>query len=252
MEASNFALSLAAIAAVSLLVSCEGSDTRMRPAVPSDLTTTTGAPSPGRTPASADPAAPSSPTIDDTTALASPASSAAHSDPSGAPLGADETAPAEPRGNRHAAASFTDPEIAAVIDAAGRAERRLARDALKRATSPRVRQLAQWVLSDHEAAKLEKVERSVSLLPLESATSADVVSNGARTAEGLASSSDQDFDRLYVEALAGEERRLVRILDGELIPQAQNSELRTLLQEVRTSTSSRLRMAEDLKSAGPR
>ena len=239
---------LAAVVTVAFAVACEGSDTRMRPEVPSDLTTTTGAAatpaSPPRTDAPA--ASPPSPIVDDEGPHA-----ASSTGPSaiGEPA-APEDSRREAIQTRHpAAAAFNDSEIAAVIDAASRAERRLAREALKRATSGRVRQLAQWVLNDHSAAKLEKVERSVSLMPLENATSTDLVSSAERMAEGLASSSDQDFDRLSVDAIAGEERRIVQLLDGELIPQAQNAQLRTLLQDMRTSASSRLGMADELRSS---
>ena len=144
---------------------------------------------------------------------------------------------------------LSDADIAAVLDSAGKAERRLAREALKRATSARVRQIAQRLLSDNGAAKLEKVERSVPLVATDNATSAELTSSGARSAAGLASANDQDFDRLYIDALAGEERHLVQLLDGELIPQAQDAELRMLLQELRTSATSRLGMAEDLRSS---
>jgi putative membrane protein len=253
MKPANSALSVAAVAAAvsAFCVSCGSSDVRMRPDVPSDVTMTTGAPAPSAPSPGTPPNAPPSPVVEDRTLdrpfdIASGPDVSPRADSRGAPTSSRDDGP---RATRHDVVGLSDADIAAVLDSAGKAERRLAREALKRATSARVRQLAQRVLSDHGAAKLEKVERSVPLVATDNATSAELTSSGARAAAGLASANDQDFDRLYIDALAGEERHLVQLLDGELIPQAQDAELRMLLQELRTSATSRLGMAEDLRSS---
>ncbi len=243
MEQASIALSLAVAA---LSVACEGSDVRMRPEVPSDLTTTTGAPASSTRAARANGTAPAPLLLRrQRTQLRAALGPRRHLHGSVARttgLGGRGATP------RHASAPFTDPEIAAILEAAGRGERLLAREALKRATSAHVRQLAQRVLSDHGSAKLEKVEKEVALAPVDNPTSAELGSKAARAVQGLAASNPRDFDRLYVDALASEERRLVDLLDGQLIPQAQSGELRTFLQSLRTATSSRLGTAEELRA----
>jgi len=245
MEQAHIALSFAVLALG--VVNCGGSDAQMKPEVPSDVTTTTAAAAPEQ------PARAPRP-LEITEPSPSP-------DPNGARgLGMDK-AGAPPEGVKPMAAStwedsgkktrhteeaetFSDAEIVAVIDAASYAERQLAREAVKRAKGVRVRQLAQRVLSDHDDARLERVERLASLSPAENPTSADLKSNALSTVRTLEASSDQDFDRGYVDALAKQERRLLGLLDGELLPQAQNQDLRAFLQNVRTSVSSRLGTAE--------
>jgi predicted outer membrane protein len=164
----------------------------------------------------------------------------------------DIAAPArqpEPIRPQRASAAFTDPEIAGVIDAASVVEERLARQALKRSLDQRVRQLAQRVISGHDEAKLERVERLALVSPRESSTSTALSANGASVTLSLQESSVEDFDRLFLDALSNAEHQLVELLDDEMIPQARGMELRTLLQDVRASMASRIAMVEDIRSS---
>jgi predicted outer membrane protein len=147
---------------------------------------------------------------------------------------------------RQSDATFTDAEIVAVLDAANGAEERIAREAIARAVGPRVRALARQALLDRTSASLERIARSGAIAPRESPTSVEIRASGARVAAGIESAGVQDFDRACVEALAGEEWRLVRLLDDALIPQSRDGELRTLLEDLRARVSSRLEAAEDL------
>ncbi len=250
MEQAHIAQSLALVAFAFAGAACGEPDVHMRPELPSDVTTTTAAP------AAPSPATESS-VRSTSVQISQPSPSSPDGDVATGARSIDKTsappAGAQPmpssawdssRKIRRSQATFTDAEIAAVVDAAGRAERQLARDAAKRAQSPRVRQIAQRVLSDHGEAKLERVERTASLSLVDSATSTELKSNAASAAQSLRLARSEDFDQLYVDALASEERRLVDLLDRELIPQAQSEELRSLLQDLRTSASSRLGMAE--------
>jgi putative membrane protein len=252
MKEANIALSVAALALG--VAACGGGDEQMRPQVPSDVTTTTG----GATPATmSTPSAQPQP-IETTTPSPSPVVDDAL--PGRGPLDKGGTlttgprprsAPAwdEPSGRmRHAATPLTDAEIVGVVDSADRSEKQLAREVLKRTQSVRVRQLAQLSLTDHGEAKLERLERRASLTPVDNETSAQLESSFSQNIQALQSSSDRDVDQAYVDAVASEERELIRLLDDKLIPEAQNAELRTFLQEVRTTASSRLGAATEIQS----
>jgi putative membrane protein len=153
-----------------------------------------------------------------------------------------------PAGATTAVPSLSDAEIVAIVDAAGRGERLEAHEAMKYANGARVRQLAQLVLSDHDSAKLERLERVTSLSPAPNALSEEIGSSRARTAEHLKSAASSDFDRAYIAAQMAAGRHMIELLDDKLIPQAQNGELRTFLQDLRTSTASNLGMARDIKA----
>jgi putative membrane protein len=240
MKEANIALSLAALAFG--VAACGGSDVRMRPEVPSDLTRTTAAstPSPAQRPNSIEISHPSpSPAADEIDR---------RGDATGSASSAGAWDDASQKTTRHAEAALTDGEILAILEASDRVERQFAREAMKRTQSARVRQLAQRVLSDHGEAKLERVERRGSLIPSDDSTSAELKSAAARDVQAMGKSSDRDFDQAFIDALAGEERHLVQLLDDKLIPQAQNGDLRTLLQDFRTSLSSRLAAAIEIQS----
>ena len=242
MEPAHIASSFAVLALG--VAACGGPDTHMRPEFPSDVTTTTGAPAATVTPA---------PSVQITQPSPSPPSDELAADSRPVDKGASPSigtrpmaAPSVDRATkwRDVPSTFTDAEIVAVLEAAGRAERQLARDAAKRAQSPHVRQLAQRVLSDRSEAKLERLERVAALSPVDSATSTELRSNGMRAEQSLRSSGDAVFDQRYVDELAGQERTLMDLLDRDLLPQAQSEELRSLLLDLRTAASSRLGMAQ--------
>jgi putative membrane protein len=146
---------------------------------------------------------------------------------------------------------LSDAEIVGVVLAAGRAEASLAREALRRTPSPHVRALAERVLAAGAWSKPESVA-GASLSPHVSAVSAELASSGARAASDLRSASDPELDRVYVEALEGQERQLAHLLDDQLIPQVKDGELRMLLEDLRTSVIDRLATAENLFPSQPR
>lgn len=144
------------------------------------------------------------------------------------------------------ATSLTDAQILAVVDSAGNAEREIARDALRRAGSERVRQIAQRIVSDHVAERLDEVEKDAGVTAVPTPTSTELTSSGARALESVRHAEAQELDRVYLDTLQGEERSLVRLLDETLIPQAQDAKLQTLLRDLRTSVASRVAMGEDV------
>jgi predicted outer membrane protein len=209
MRQPNHVLSLAVL--VLGAAACAGPDGAAQPAAVSGITTTTAG-----------------------TTSSIPSESATQTPPAPA---------ARPEGK------LTDSEIVSIVESAGVSERQQARSALKRAQGERVRQLARLILTDRGQGQLERVEMMTMLVPVDNPTSALLRSNALRVGEGLASTSNADFDAAYVAALAGEERQFIELLGDELIPQAQNGDLRGVLEGLRTSTSSHLGMAQDILSS---
>jgi putative membrane protein len=212
----------------------------------------------GEPPARAQDPSSSSSTTTTTSASAiadGPAAAPAHAEsftvaavPSPTPVIPPATTPAGAAGATTGTPPLSDAEIVAIVDAAGRGERLEAHEAMKKASGARVRQLAQLVLSDHDSAKLDRLERVTSLAPAPNALSEEIGSSRAHTAEQLKSAASSDFDRAYIAAQMAAGRHMIELLDDRLIPQAQNGELRTFLQDLRTSTASNLGMARDIKA----
>jgi putative membrane protein len=147
-------------------------------------------------------------------------------------------------------ADLSDGEIAAVVQAADHGEIDQAREALRKAKSDRVKEFARHMITDHSAAerKLASVDAKASITPKESAASAQLKSGGEETLESLRSSSNEDFDKAYMDAQVRQHTEVLALLDDELIPHAQNTDLLKALREVRAKVAGHLKMAQDVQA----
>ncbi len=235
MKQAHITLSLATLALG--VAACGSSSATSRPETASSMTTTTGgqtaAPSPSTVPADVD---------DLTTTLAS--SGPLPDLPPAAPRSQDSAS-----SHKHPDASMTDAQIAAIADAASLSEREQAREALKRSTSERVRELAHLMLTDHNAWKLERIERDASLAPTDTPESTGLRVSGSQIVASLRAVSSAGFDKLYVDTQVSEAGQMMALLDDKLIPQVQNGALREVMQDLHASTSRYLAMATDIQSS---
>jgi len=148
-------------------------------------------------------------------------------------------------------APLTDARILAIIDAANLGEIEQARVAQTKATSNRVKQLAAHMLTEHQKAEHDQVAiaKKQNITPEESAKSRDLQSKGVQTMTTLRSSDKGSFDTAYVDAQVKEHTELLQALDNELIPNAQSSDLKAHLRELRTKVDAHLRMAKDVRAS---
>jgi putative membrane protein len=234
-------------------LACGGGDQQMQPQTPSGSTTTTGAtPAPLTEPTSTPEVAPTSPNTPPP--AANPMDTSASTPPTGGTPGGTVTTTGTGMTGSAAQtpmAMLTDGQIAAVVEAANGGEIAQAREALRKAKSDRVKRFAQHMLTDHNSAEasVRSVESKASISPQDNTTSADLKSSGAEILSTLKSSSGADFDQSYIAAQVNEHSQLLNLLDTTLIPSAQNSDLRSTLQSIRTSVASHLNMAKDIQSA---
>jgi putative membrane protein len=137
------------------------------------------------------------------------------------------------------------------VDAALAGERQQAREAAKATSDPSVVRFTERVLADdaHVSPRFERVERSAGITSTDNAASSALRSSTLQTLNSLRSAGAGDLDKLYIDAQVGSDRQVIALLDSTLIPSAQNAELRTLLEELRSSTARHLSAAEEIQSA---
>jgi putative membrane protein len=145
---------------------------------------------------------------------------------------------------------ISDAQIVAIVEAANGGELDQAHEAVRKAKNTRVKQFAQHMLTDHTAAgtKLTGVESKGSISPQESPTSTQLKSGGAQVMSDLKSAKGASFDTTYIDAQVKEHNGLLDLLDNKLIPQAQNADLRAMLQDVRKTVAAHLKTAQDIQS----
>jgi putative membrane protein len=215
-----------------LLVAC-ATRAQMQPAAPVDVTTVTMSAQPLRTPAAEPPAAAAEPPPVATPLASPPATSSPAT-----PAGSDGVAVPHP---------LNDAAILGVVEAARRAEREQARDAIASAHDPHVTELAHLILSDRIDGKLLHVESTLAGGSADSSVAAQLQANQLTVTAGLRRAAPAQFDAAYLAAQTSELTNLTHLIDDTLMPQVQDAEVRRLLEDLRASADRHLAMANDIR-----
>ena len=126
----------------------------------------------------------------------------------------------------------TDAQIAHIAYTAGQLDVEAARLALDRTRNADVRAFAETMIRDHEAVNqqaLALVQR-LGVTPQDNPTSEGLAAEANETRQRLGSLEDAEFDRAYAENEAAFHRTVNGALSSTLIPNADNADLRTLLE----------------------
>jgi putative membrane protein len=142
---------------------------------------------------------------------------------------AAEAAPTTAAAPQEAPASLGDAEIAHVAVTANTIDVEIAGLAQDRTTNPAVLGFARMMITDHTAVN----ERAAALAQRLGVTPADNA-----TSRSLQAGAEVAYHQAVLDAL-----------DGALIPQASNGELRGLLEEVRPAIAAHLQHAEALRDS---
>lgn len=148
-----------------------------------------------------------------------------------------------------AASAPTDPQIAAIVVAANEADIAAGEQAAEKAESEQVKEFARTMVRDHTAANQQATElvQRVGITPEENDTSRSITTNAGATRERLAGMSGPEYDRAYVDSEVEYHQFVLSALDNELIPSAQNAELKALLEQVRPAFQAHLDHARQLQ-----
>lgn len=165
-------------------------------------------------------------------------------------------APAPRANDRSVAASdapasgVTDANIAAIVVAANAVDVRAGELALGKASNPEVRAFAQRMVTDHNAVNQAAVAlvTKLGVTPVESPTSTGLTASGDSTRARLAALSGPAFDRAYVDNEVAYHQTVIRALDGVLVPNARNAELKSTLVGVRPAFVAHLEHAQQIQT----
>jgi putative membrane protein len=174
----------------------------------------------------------------DTTAVAAPA-------PAPAPAAATDSPAAAPAG------APNDAQIAAIVLAANTADSASGELAKQKAQDPKVKEFGQRMVTDHGGVNKQAVALAtkLNLTPSENPTSTQLKQGGEQSRQQLSGLSGAAFDRAYIDHEVEYHQTVLQAIDGTLIPNAQNAELKSLLQQVRPAVANHLQMAKDLQAS---
>lgn len=129
---------------------------------------------------------------------------------------------------------LTDPEIASVAVTANQIDIDYAQIAQKKSKNAEVLKFAATMARDHQSV----IDQAVALVtklkvtPQDNATSKSLNAGAVKTKKMLNSKSGKAFDRAYINNEVAYHKAVIAAVETVLIPDAQNSELKGLLEKV--------------------
>jgi putative membrane protein len=148
------------------------------------------------------------------------------------------------------AAKPTDPQIAHIAYTAGQIDIDAAKQALDKSKNNDVRAFAQQMVGDHSMVNDQALAlvKKLNVKPEDNPTSQGLAKQAEATRNKLASLNGAAFDKAYVDNEVAYHKTVNTALSDTLIPDAQNAELKALLQSGLGVFQAHLKHAEQIAS----
>ena len=161
------------------------------------------------------------------------------------PAGAQDSPPGEN------AAALTDANIAAIVLAANTIDIKNGQLALAKSKNRSVKGLANQMVTDHTSvnAKATALAGRLNLVPQENQSSQALVASADLTRTKMRKLSGGAFDRAYVSNEVAYHQAVIELLDGTIVPSAENQELKELLVSVRPAFLAHLEHAKMVQAS---
>lgn len=145
--------------------------------------------------------------------------------------------------------NLTDPEIANVAVVANQIDIDNAKIAQEKSQNNDVKNFAQTMINDHQSVIDQAVAlvKKLNVTPKDNATSKQLLAGAKKTQNSLRTKSGSAFDKAYVDNEVAYHEAVINTLQNVLIPEAKNSELKQLLQNVMPAFKTHLEHAQMLQ-----
>jgi putative membrane protein len=131
-------------------------------------------------------------------------------------------------------AKLSDAEIASVAVVANQVDIDAAKLAQNKSKNTEVQNFAKTMISDHQSVidKATALVQKLGVTPKDNALSQQLSSNATKTKESLQAKSGKAFDKAYIDNEVAYHQAVISTVQDRLIPDAQNNELKNLLQSI--------------------
>lgn len=142
--------------------------------------------------------------------------------------------------------NLTDSQVIKVLSTANNGEIKQAKTALPKLKTDEAHKYAQMMINDHSAneKKAQALANRLNLTPQTSTLSTGLQNDSDKVVAKLSQSSVTDKD--YMMSQVEVHRKVVTMLDKQLIPNAKNIELKNMLTQTRTAVAAHLKKAEQI------
>jgi putative membrane protein len=144
------------------------------------------------------------------------------------------------------APKLTDPEIASVAVTANQIDINYAQLAKEKSKNASILEFANTMANDHKAVidKAVALVTKLKVTPKDNAVSQKLNADAEKTKKELRTKTSIAFDKAYIDNEVAYHKAVIAAVDGLLIPQAQNKELKALLESVSPVLKAHLAHAE--------
>jgi putative membrane protein len=149
------------------------------------------------------------------------------------------------------AGGVTDPQIAGIVVAANEVDIKAGELAQSKATNPQVKEFAQRMITDHTGVNqaASDLVTKLGVTPEESPTSQQLRQGGEQNRTTLQGQSGAAFDRAYIDNEVAYHQAVLDAINNTLIPNAQNPELKALLQQTAPAVEAHLQHARQIQGS---
>ncbi|MBB6611587.1 DUF4142 domain-containing protein [Pontibacter sp. Tf4] len=144
---------------------------------------------------------------------------------------------------------LSDAEVASVAVIANQIDIDQAMLAKERSKNQDVLQFAETMINDHKAVikQASDLVQKLGVTPKENAVGKQLQADAAKTANMLRTKSGSAFDKAYVNNEVAYHKAVISAVEGLLIPESENEELRNLLQSIVPALNAHLEHAQMLQ-----
>jgi putative membrane protein len=141
---------------------------------------------------------------------------------------------------------LTDPEIASVAVVANQVDIKAGELAKSKSKDKDVQNFANTMINDHQSVinQAGALVKKLNITPKDNAVSKKLMADAGKTRTMLGAKSGKAFDKAYIENEVAYHEAVISTVENVLIPQAQNAELKQLLQNVMPTLRTHLEHAQ--------
>lgn len=141
---------------------------------------------------------------------------------------------------------LSDPEIASVAVVANQIDINYAKIAKERSKNNDILKFAQTMSADHSAVIKQAVAlvTKLNVTPEDNAVSKKLSADAEKTKKILRAISLKEFNKAYIDNEVSYHKAVINAVEGLLVPQSENAELKKLLQDVVPTLKAHLAHAE--------
>jgi putative membrane protein len=141
---------------------------------------------------------------------------------------------------------LSDAEVASVAVAANQIDIAYAQIAKEKSKNAEVLKFAETMTNDHNAVLKQAGDlvTKLGVTPKENAVSKQLLSDAEKKKGELRTKSEKDFNKAYIDNEVAYHKAVISAVEGLLIPETENAELKSLLQNIVPALKTHLAHAE--------